>query len=91
MDMICCSPYATSMTHVSLETEFWTWGEKTSKETLFDSFAGFNDWQVAARGNASSMLPHHGILREFRQLDKEGRQGGESAAPRVGEKLGSVA
>ena len=58
---------------------------------MFDSVAGSRDGRLAARGNAASfMLPWQAILRELRRLEKEGRQGPESAVPRVGEKLGSV-
>ena len=87
MEMICCSPCITSMICFSLEVKFQS-GEDGGKarESLFDSAVGFHDGRLAARGNATSfMLPWQGILNELRQLEKQGRQEGDSALPITGE------
>ena len=65
MEMICCSPCITSMICFSLEVKFHS-AEETgkSRESLFDSVAGFHIGRLAARGNATSfMLPWQGILQ----------------------------
>ena len=76
----------------SLEVKYQSDQESSKgREKLFDSAAGFHSGRLAARGNATSfMLPWQGILQELRQLEKEGRQGSDSALPVAGDRLGSV-
>eukprot|EP00959_Pyramimonas_sp_CCMP1952_P188474 3941697-Pyramimonas_sp.AAC.1 len=85
MEMICCSLCVASMICFSLEAKFQSdQGNSQGRGNLFDSVAGFHNGRLAARGNAASfMLPWQGIWRELRQLEKEGRQGSDSAVPIV--------
>eukprot|EP00959_Pyramimonas_sp_CCMP1952_P179379 3749992-Pyramimonas_sp.AAC.1 len=92
MEMICCSPCITSMICFSLEAKCQNDQENSKgRENLFDSATGSHNGRFTARGNATSfMLPWQGILRELRLLEKEGRQGSDSAVPIVGDRSGSV-
>ena len=63
----------------SLEVKFQS-GEEggRGRESLFDSTVGFHNGRLAARGNATNlMLPWQGILKELRQLEKEGGKKGD--------------